>query len=107
MSSRGHIQAGLSGVVLLRAASPGELGWRVALLSVSLFCFVFISEVTVPPQGPSSQPFGRVLSKRKHGASLQVSSGIWQGICSKWQNQDLPEPGWAPVSWGEHKRHPG
>ena len=81
VSSRAHIQAGLSGVVLLQAASPGELDRRVALLSVSPF-FKFLKE-----QYLLRDPLPRLLaecfeSKQKLGESLQVLSGIWQGICS-------------------------
>ena len=71
VSSRAHIQAGLSGVLLLQAASPGPESGSTLCVLVFL-----ISEGTVPPQGPSSQAFGRVLREQTE-AWGEPSGLIW------------------------------
>ena len=89
---------------------PVQVSWAGEWLSSLCPCFVlflFLKEQYLLRDPLPSLLAECLESKRKHRESLQVSSGIWQGICSKWQSQKLPEPGWAPVSWGEHKRHPG
>ena len=68
-----HIQAGLSWVVLLQAAS--QLSWAgVALPPVS--SFLVISEGTATPQRHSSQDAGRVL-KEQTEARGRASGLVW------------------------------